>query len=114
MSKIRNEKKGIRLAAGLMAVMMMAAVPFTAAAAEPWDKENGQYVDASGAPIAGALEKGITVTKYQNRANADKGGIDWAKGRGRRREFRHDQNRILQGYGSLLFHEHAGRVGKRD
>lgn len=79
MSKIRNEKKGIRLAAGLMAVMMMAAVPFTAAAAEPWDKENGQYVDASGAPIAGALEKGITVTKYQNRANADKGGIDWAK-----------------------------------
>ena len=48
MSKIRNEKKGIRLAAGLMAVMMMAAVPFTAAAAEPWDKENGQYVDASG------------------------------------------------------------------
>ena len=62
-----------------MAVMMMAAVPFTAAAAEPWDKENGQYVDASGAPRAGALEKGITVTKDQNRANADKGGIDWAK-----------------------------------
>ena len=29
MSKIRNEKKGIRLAAGLMAVMMMAAVPCT-------------------------------------------------------------------------------------
>lgn len=57
----------------------MAAVPFPAAAAEPWEKENGQYVDASGTPIAGALEKGITVTKYQNRANADKGGIDWAK-----------------------------------
>ena len=75
----RNRKKGIRMAAGLMAVMMMAAVPFPAAAAEPWEKENGQYVDASGTPIAGALEKGITVTKYQNRANADKGGIDWAK-----------------------------------
>ena len=62
-----------------MAVMMMAPLPFPAAAAEPWEKENGQYVDASGTPIAGALEKGITVTKYQNRANADKGGIDWAK-----------------------------------
>ena len=43
----RNRKKGIRMAAGLMAVMMMAAVPFPAAAAEPWEKENGQYVDAS-------------------------------------------------------------------
>ena len=42
-----------------------------------WSLENGQYVDASGAPIAGALEKGITVTKYQNRANEN--GIDWSR-----------------------------------
>ena len=62
MSKIRNEKKGIRLAAGLMAVMMMAAVPFTAAAAEPWDKENGQYVDASGAPMVGTVLGSLTET----------------------------------------------------
>lgn len=45
-------------------------------AAEPWTMENGQYIDASGAPITGALAKGITVTKYQNRANEN--GIDWA------------------------------------
>lgn len=74
----RRGKTGIRLAAGLMA-MMMASAPLSASAAEPWTMENGQYVDASGAPIVGALEKGITVTKYQNRANAAKGGIDWAK-----------------------------------
>lgn len=48
--------------------------------AEAWDMENGQFVDASGSPIAGALSKGITVTKYQNRANRAANGseaIDW-------------------------------------
>ena len=53
-------------------------LPATAMAAEAWSLENGQYVDASGAPIAGALAKGITVTKYQNRENAED-GIDWSK-----------------------------------
>lgn len=47
--------------------------------AEAWKLENGQYVDASGIPIAGALEKGITVSKYQNRQNGLTGGIDWKK-----------------------------------
>ena len=36
-------------------------------------------MDASGQPVVGALEKGITVTKYQNRASQSAGGIDWAK-----------------------------------
>ena len=54
---------------------MAAAVP--AQAAQPWSLENGQYVDASGNAIAGALAKGITVTKYQNRATKE--GIDWTK-----------------------------------
>ncbi len=55
------------------------AVPINGFSAEPWDMENGQYMDAAGIPIAGALEKGITVTKYQNRQNAENGGIDWNK-----------------------------------
>lgn len=79
MKRIKREKRAVCLTAGLLAALMVAASPCSAAAAEPWDLENGQYVDASGAPIAGALEKGITVTKYQNRANEAKGGIDWAK-----------------------------------
>jgi GH25 family lysozyme M1 (1,4-beta-N-acetylmuramidase) len=66
------------LAAGMISLLAM-AVPGTAFAAEAWERENGQYVDASGIPIAGALEKGITVTKYQNRENSSNGGIDWKK-----------------------------------
>ena len=49
-----------------------------AAQAKAWDFENGSYVDASGTPIEGAVAKGITVTKYQNRANQEN-GIDWGK-----------------------------------
>ena len=49
-----------------------------AAQAKAWDFENGSYVDASGTPIEGAVAKGITVTKYQNRANREN-GIDWGK-----------------------------------
>ncbi|WP_077611571.1 glycoside hydrolase family 25 protein [Clostridium sp. Marseille-P2415] len=77
-------KKNIRLrigaclAAGLMASAAMAE-PMNGFSAEAWNLENGQYVDASGNPIAGALEKGITVSKYQNRQNAESGGIDWNK-----------------------------------
>lgn len=68
-----------RILAASLAAVLSTAVPMTAMAAEPWELENGQYVDASGAPIEGALAKGITVTKYQNRENEAKGGIDWAK-----------------------------------
>ena len=35
----------------------VAVAPAAAYGAQPWSLENGQYVDASGAPIAGALEK---------------------------------------------------------
>lgn len=66
------------MAASFVLALSM-AVPVTAIAAEPWGMEHGQYVDASGNPIAGALAKGITVTKYQNRASESAGGIDWAK-----------------------------------
>lgn len=66
------------LMAGILAGTM-AMSSFTAYGAEAWHMENGQYVDASGNAIAGALEKGITVTKYQNRQSEGKGGIDWGK-----------------------------------
>ena len=66
------------LRTAVLACMLGAAMTVTSLGAQPWTMENGQYVDAAGAPIAGALAKGITVTKYQNRANAEN-GIDWAK-----------------------------------
>lgn len=65
-------------AAALLAGVLAAGSVFPSMAAEPWTMEDGNYVDASGAPIEGALAKGITVTKYQNRANKEN-GIDWAK-----------------------------------
>lgn len=79
-----------RFAAAGLAAVLLAAVPavlpdsyegvfrMTAEAAEEWGMENGQYVYAPGDPIEGALAKGITVTKYQNRASEAYGGIDWA------------------------------------
>lgn len=66
------------LTAGIMALSLIAA-PVTGYSAQPWELENGQFVDASGIPIAGALQKGITVTKYQNRQSEKNGGIDWDK-----------------------------------
>lgn len=66
--------------AAWVAAAIIGAMPLIAPAsvygAQPWTLENGQYVDASGTPIAGALEKGITVARYQNRANEN--GIDWS------------------------------------
>ena len=68
-------KRSLKLAAAMLAVSL--AFPM-AAQAKAWDFENGSYVDASGAPVEGAVAKGITVTKYQNRANKEN-GIDWGK-----------------------------------
>lgn len=79
-SSISISGRGRKLAAALFAAAACAftlITPDRVLAAEPWTVENGQYIDASGAPISGALAKGITVTKYQNRANED--GIDWAR-----------------------------------
>lgn len=75
----------------------MLAVSLTfpmAAQAKAWDFENGSYVDASGTPIEGAVAKGITVTKYQNRANREN-GIDWGKSSCRWRRFCHDPYWLL-------------------
>lgn len=76
-NKIRymKYKSSLKLAAAVLAVSL--AFPM-AAQAKAWDFENGSYVDASGAPVEGAVAKGITVTKYQNRVNKEN-GIDWGK-----------------------------------
>lgn len=62
--------------AGLAAIFTLSQ-PFVSMAA--WEQVDGQYVDAAGNPVAGALAKGLTVTKYQNRASEKAGGIDWKK-----------------------------------
>lgn len=49
------------------------AMPSLTAEAAVGDFVNGQYVYNNGLPVEGALEKGISVSKYQNRA----GQIDW-------------------------------------
>ncbi|WP_394525823.1 GH25 family lysozyme [Lacrimispora sp. JR3] len=72
----------VRIAAGMvvgLVASVMMATPMNVFSGEAWNLENGQYVDASGQPIAGALEKGITVSKYQNRQNEAGGGIDWER-----------------------------------
>lgn len=71
-------RSGKKASAVIAAAALALSSAFTSLAAPAWTVENGQYVDASGAPIAGALAKGITVTKYQNRAN-EENGIDWAR-----------------------------------
>ncbi|WP_313340857.1 glycoside hydrolase family 25 protein [Lacrimispora sp.] len=72
----------MRVTAGIIAGLVTSiiiATPMNGFSGEAWSQENGQYVDASGKPITGALEKGITVSKYQNRQNEEGGGINWDK-----------------------------------
>lgn len=57
--------------AGLM--IIGAAVPVRAA--QPWELVDGQFIASDGRAIDGALEKGVSISKYQNRA----GEINWKK-----------------------------------
>lgn len=57
-----------------LAFLLGAASPIRALGFEPWTNVNGYWISADGkAVVKGALAKGITVTKYQNRA----GDINW-------------------------------------
>ena len=63
------------VAACLAGVMIMGSVT-SAQAAEPWALVDGEFLASDGKPaIDGALEKGISISKYQNRA----GEINWKK-----------------------------------
>ncbi len=68
-------KAGRRVTAlGLAVLFMLCCCPMETLAFEPWTKVGGYWISADGrTPIKGAVEKGITVTKYQNTA----GMIDW-------------------------------------
>jgi len=63
------------VAACLAGVMIMGSVT-SAQAAEPWALVDGEFLASDGkTAIDGALEKGISISKYQNRA----GEINWKK-----------------------------------
>lgn len=74
----RNFARKTAAAAAVFSMALGLLTPVHAQAAQDWRVENGQVVDASGVVVEGACAKGITVTKYQNRANAEN-GIDWGK-----------------------------------
>lgn len=63
------------VAACLAGVMIFGSVT-TAQAAEPWALEDGEFFASDGkTAIDGALEKGVSISNYQNRA----GEINWKK-----------------------------------
>ncbi|HIT41617.1 MAG TPA: glycoside hydrolase, partial [Candidatus Caccovicinus merdipullorum] len=69
MKKKRFLKKWVAgtLLAGVLS-MQMFAVPAFARLEEQLTVQNGQFIRANGTAIEGALAKGVTVSKYQNRA----------------------------------------------
>lgn len=93
MKKKRFLKKWVAgtLLAGVLS-MQMFAVPAFARLEEQLTVQNGQFIRANGTAIEGALAKGVTVSKYQNRA----GTIDWGCGCGRRSKFCHDPSGISE------------------
>lgn len=60
--------------AGVLA-LQMTGLPAHAKLIETLTQVDGQFIRANGSAIEGALAKGITVSKYQNRA----GAIDWER-----------------------------------
>ena len=65
-----------KIMALVMAAVVCIASPVTAWAFEPWTNVNGKWVGADGKTvIKEAVEKGITIGKYQNRA----GIVNWKK-----------------------------------
>ena len=59
--------------AGMLVLQM--AVPASAKLIETLTQVDGQFIRANGSAVEGALAKGITISKYQNRA----GAIDWER-----------------------------------
>ena len=75
MSEWRQKwRKTFLAAAAVWFFLFGGAFPAYARLEEQLTVENGQFIRANGTAIEGALAKGITVSKYQNRA----GEIDWA------------------------------------
>jgi GH25 family lysozyme M1 (1,4-beta-N-acetylmuramidase) len=71
--KMNRRYKAIIL---VLAVLFIIQYPREVLAFEPWTNVDGDWISADGrTPIKGAVKKGITVTKYQNRA----GEINWKR-----------------------------------
>lgn len=69
--KIRRRDK---IAALGMGTLLAILCPCRTWAFEPWSNVNGYWISADGkAVVKGALAKGVTISKYQNRA----GDINW-------------------------------------
>lgn len=67
-------KKKHKITAIGLALFLVLCCPVAALAFDPWSNVSGYWISADGkTPIKGALKKGITITKYQNRA----GEINW-------------------------------------
>lgn len=58
-----------------MLVMQAAGISANAKLVETLTQAGGQFIRANGSVVEGALAKGITISKYQNRA----GAIDWGR-----------------------------------
>lgn len=56
-------------------LLLLTAVPASAKLVETLTLTDGQFIRANGSAVEGALAKGITISKYQNRA----GAIDWER-----------------------------------
>ena len=73
----RKRNRGWRAAAAFLALSLAFSAPGSITAQARLEEhltiENGQFIRANGTAIEGALAKGITVSKYQNRA----GQIAW-------------------------------------
>ena len=69
-----RHRLAVMLMAGAFAVQISAASAY-ARLEERLTAENGQFIRANGTAIEGAVAKGVTVSKYQNRA----GDIDWSR-----------------------------------
>lgn len=67
---MQYRKRMRTLWAAVSAAVFCASAPVTVQAAA-FEKENGQYVNAEGTAVEGALFRGVSVSKYQ-------GEIDWA------------------------------------
>lgn len=67
-------KRRNRIAILGMGVLLAILCPYRAWAFEPWSNLNGYWISADGkSTIEGAVKKGVTITKYQNKS----GEIKW-------------------------------------
>lgn len=68
-------KRAVTAAIAGMLAIQMTGVPAYAKLIETLTQVDGQFVRANGSVIEGAVAKGVTISKYQNRA----GIIDWER-----------------------------------